>query len=111
MDLYSTNWAMVVAGEVDVAAVADWTRWYDERHLPEILSCPGFQRATRWVADGDGTHHFVTLYEAEDPSVMESPEFAERRGLGPFAGQVRAQTRLYSHHLTLAAGSLPAADR
>jgi hypothetical protein len=97
----SDDWLMIARGDVELGVVADWNRWYDEIHLPAILGCPGFQRATRWVADSDGTSHFVTLYEVDRPSVMGTFEFAANRGLGPFVGRARVETHVFSRHLSL----------
>ena len=96
-----SEWIMVVEGDVDPSVVMDWNRWYDEVHLPEITSCPGFKRGSRFIAD-DGTEpRFLTIYELEDASAFTSPEFQASRGLGPFGSHVRVQTRLYRKHLAL----------
>lgn len=92
------EWVMVVAGEVDAEVLDEWNTWYDEVHLPEIVECPGFERATRYVDGDDGTA-FVTIYELSSRDATETPEFAERRGFGPVADHVRAKTRLYHRHL------------
>jgi hypothetical protein len=104
------EWVMVVAGEVDVEVLNEWNTWYDEVHLPEIVDCPGFERATRYVG-GDDVTAFVTIYELSSRDAMQTPEFAERRGFGPVADRVRAKTRLYHRHLALEGADAGRADR
>lgn len=93
-----SEFVMVVAGDVDADVLEDWNRWYDEVHLPEIVDCPGFVRATRLVGTDEPTA-FVTVYELDSDDAMATEEFAARRGFGPFRESVRARTRLYRRHL------------
>ena len=83
-----------VAVEVEPAAEADWNRWYDEIHLPEIVACPGFVRAARYVAAVDGGRAYQALYDLEGPEALDSPEFAQRRGWDRFRPQLQWTTRL-----------------
>jgi len=55
---------------------AEFNRWYDEVHLPEVLSVPGFVGATRYRIDDvqmpwepPGTHRYLAIYEidADEP--------------------------------------------
>lgn len=46
----------------DPENVAEYHRWHDEVHVPEMLSVDGFVSARRWQTDGDS---FVTLYEID----------------------------------------------
>jgi hypothetical protein len=96
------EWVMVVAGDVDRAVLPEWNRWYDEEHLGEIVGCPGFLRATRYVGDEDETE-FVTIYELESAEAFRSEEFQAARGLGPFGDNVRVKTRLLRRHLAVEA--------
>ncbi len=93
------EWMMIVAGDVDEEVIEDWNRWYDEVHLPEIVECPGFVRATRLVGAEEPTA-FITVYELDSGDAMQSEEFAGARGFGPFGENVRAKTRLFRRHLT-----------
>ena len=40
----------VVRAEVYEDVEAEWNRWYDAVHLPEILACPGFRAGRRYRA-------------------------------------------------------------
>ncbi len=42
--------------------VADYHRWHDEVHIPEMLTIEGFVAARRFGTDGDT---FITLYDID----------------------------------------------
>ena len=44
---------LIVTAEVDEAVEADWSKWYDEVHLPDALACPGVLAGRRYVTAGD----------------------------------------------------------
>lgn len=51
---------------------ADFNKWYDEEHLPEILAVAGFTAARRYRARDAGpikvpagTHGYLAIYEVE----------------------------------------------
>ncbi len=50
---------------------AEYNRWYDNQHLPDVLKVEGFVAAQRFklaTADGGepkGPHRYMALYEAE----------------------------------------------
>jgi antibiotic biosynthesis monooxygenase (ABM) superfamily enzyme len=83
-----------VAVEVEPDIEAEWNRWYDEVHLPEIVNCPGFRHAARYVASADGRRFYLALYDLEGPEALDSAQFAERRGWDRFRAQLRWTTRL-----------------
>ena len=88
---------LVVRAEVPEAIEAAWNRWYDAVHLPEILACPGFRAGRRYCTGGAASGRlYMALYDIEGPHVLESPEFKARRGWGPFAGQVKFETKVFS---------------
>ncbi|MBI2880014.1 MAG: hypothetical protein HYY21_00395 [Candidatus Tectomicrobia bacterium] len=65
--------------DVDPAHEEEFNRWYDQVHLPEIVDCPGFQRARRFVAV-QGSPKYITLYDIDSEKALETPEFQSRRG-------------------------------
>jgi hypothetical protein len=88
---------LVVSARVDAAVEQDWNRWYDEVHLPEIVACPGFRSGQRYVAeDRTGARRYIAVYELDHAGALASPEFATRRGWGPFAGKVEFETLRFS---------------
>lgn len=61
-----------IAGET-----ADHDDWHSHEHFHERLSVPGFLRATRWVATGDGPRYMV-IYEVSGIDVAVSQGYLDR---------------------------------
>ena len=59
---------------------AEFNRWYDEEHIPERLSIPGFLSARRFRAI-EGGPRYLALYELENPDVLQTEAY--KRWLGP----------------------------
>ena len=70
-------WADVPADKED-----DFNRWYNEEHLAERLSVPGFLDAARYEAVKSGPKH-LACYELESPAVLESPRTRACRPIRP----------------------------
>lgn len=49
-------------------------RWYEEEHIPERLSCPGFLGVRRFKAV-EGTPAYLALYDLDHPGAVNSPEY------------------------------------
>ena len=52
----------------------DFNRWYNEEHLDERMSVPGFLSAARYEAVKGGPKH-LAVYELENAAVMESAAY------------------------------------
>ena len=68
----------------------EFNRWYEERHLDDVLSIPGFVAARRYEAadaqlTGKPAHAYLTIYEIEtddiDAAVKRLLEAAPRMSL------------------------------
>lgn len=63
---------------------AEFNRWYDEQHVPDVLSVPGFVAAQRFKASaarGTPAHGFLTIYEITTDDVDATfAELARRVG-------------------------------
>lgn len=100
------NCLLIVTAEVDSEVEAEWSRWYDEVHLPDALACPGVLSGQRYrsvgeIAESDRgerrrsrTTLWTTVYELDSPATVETKEFTAMRGWGPFVSHVRSQTRV-----------------
>jgi len=102
------NCLLIVTAEVDaeVEAEADWSRWYDDVHLPDALACPGVLAGRRYLSTGEIAESergqssrrratlYTTVYELDSPAAVETKEFTAMRGWGRFAPHVRSQTRV-----------------
>ena len=62
-------WADVPADKED-----EFNRWYNEEHLAERLSIPGFLSGARYEAVKGGPKHLAS-YELESPAVLESAAY------------------------------------
>jgi len=57
----------------------EFNAWYDDEHLPERLSIPGFLSARRWERDGrPGDGKYLATYELESAAVLNSPQYLAR---------------------------------
>jgi hypothetical protein len=57
------EWLMMVKSEnVDPAREAEFEHWYNEIDIPDVLVVPGYERARRGHAVGDGQKPYVALY-------------------------------------------------
>ena len=65
---------LFVLVDVDVEHDAEFNRWYDEEHLPERLSAPGFLDAARYVATQGGPR-YLAVYELESAEAMQTAEY------------------------------------
>jgi hypothetical protein len=52
----------------------DFNRWYNEEHIAERLSVPGFLSAARYEAVKGGPKH-LAVYELESPAVLQSAAY------------------------------------
>ncbi|HYD57260.1 MAG TPA: hypothetical protein VEB41_10180 [Burkholderiales bacterium] len=54
----------------------EFNAWYDEEHLAERLSIPGFRSAKRWIADVPrGQGRYLGTYELDSPDVLTTEKY------------------------------------
>jgi hypothetical protein len=60
----------------DPAREAEWDAWYDEQHVPDMLSCGAFNAMSRWVRVPRARvgSNFLTLYDVATETVAEAVE-------------------------------------
>ncbi len=66
------KWLLVVATNcADAAREAEFNKWYDKTHLPDVLQTPGFIRATRYenTQPSEGEAKFLATYEIETDDI------------------------------------------
>lgn len=71
-------WLYIVHTDIPGHIVDEYNAWYDEEHLPRLVSVPGVERARRYVSLGDGPR-FLTAYELTIKDAFESPEGLKAR--------------------------------
>jgi hypothetical protein len=89
---------------------ADFNRWYDEEHLPERASIPGFLHARRYVSL-HGTPKYVALYDTVDAHVLQSdPYLKVLSNSTPWTQRVRPHFQNFvrnEYELMLTPGTIP----
>src|SRR5437879_1108454 len=65
---------LMVWSEVPAEQEAEFNRWYNEEHLAERLSVPGFLSAARYEAVKGGPKH-LAYYELASVDVLESDAY------------------------------------
>jgi hypothetical protein len=58
-----------------------WNAWYDGKHIPDLLTVPGFLSATRYRERGP-KRRYLAAYEISSPDVFQDPRYAEVTGWG-----------------------------
>ena len=78
----------IVRVDIDPEHEAAFGAWYEDRHFPDLLACPGWLSARRFVSIGDG-QKYAAIYEVGGQWAFETLEFQEVKGFGPFESHVR----------------------
>lgn len=69
---------LAVYADIPAEIEGDFNTWYNTQHVPERLALSGFQRAARYESLKD-TPKYLALYELDDASVLETPEYLKLR--------------------------------
>jgi hypothetical protein len=65
--------------EPPAAMEEEFNAWYDDEHMAERLSIPGFRSARRWIADvAPGEGKYLATYELDSPAVLQSRDYLAR---------------------------------
>lgn len=83
----------IVMVDIDPAHEEAFNTWYLEQHFPDLLACPGWLAARRFVNMGDGPK-YVAMYQVAGLWAFDTDEFKAVKGFGPFEPHVRNFTRL-----------------
>ncbi len=73
-----TRAVLVMMTDVPDALEAEYNHWYNEIHLPEVLSLPGVLGGRRFRVHGEGVR-YLALYELASPDVVTSPAYVSWR--------------------------------
>lgn len=65
---------LLVMIDIDPEYEEEFNRWYNEEHLPERLSCPGFLTGRRFVAV-EGGPKYLAIYDLESLEVLQSKAY------------------------------------
>jgi hypothetical protein len=88
---------LLTVTEPPPAMEEEFNAWYDEEHLAERLSIPGFRSARRWVADlPPGEGKYLATYELDSAAVLSSPAYLERfRNQTPWSKRCLGKTVVF----------------
>lgn len=64
---------MVVRSGPAAGQEDEFNRWYDQVHLPEILSVPGFVSGRRYRSSGPSDYPYLAVYEIESDGDLDEP--------------------------------------
>jgi hypothetical protein len=69
---------LVATMDVDPAAEAEFNKWYNEEHLPQLGAVPGVLSARRYRAtDSESERRYLALYHLRDDSVPQSDAWSK----------------------------------
>lgn len=66
--------AVIIWNDVEQDGREQFYQWHDKEHIPERLALPGFRRGRRFIRPGHSPE-WLTMYEADDLSVVSSPAY------------------------------------
>jgi hypothetical protein len=70
------DWIMTVGLAVAPEVEAEFNRWYDEEHLPQLALVPGVAGARRYRRSFGDLPHYLAIYELNAPEVRTGPAWA-----------------------------------
>ena len=82
---------MMFAMNVPAEVEAEYNAWYDDEHVPALLTVPGCLTARRFKMAG-GTHRYVALYHLTGPEVQASKAWKKPAGT-PWTAKMRPHFR------------------
>ena len=69
----------VLVSPGETVSAEEFSAWYDNEHVPTRRNVPGILSASRYVAIDDQKPEWLTVYELEDVSKLESPAYLKLR--------------------------------
>jgi len=81
-------WLYIVHTDIPDDIVDEYNTWYDEEHLPRLVTVPGVVRARRYTATS-GNPRYLTAYELTDPDAFESQDGLKARKT-PWTAKMRS---------------------
>ncbi|MEO7726681.1 MAG: hypothetical protein ABIS45_05465 [Burkholderiales bacterium] len=83
-----TPWLYIVHTDIPDDIVDEYNEWYDNEHLPRLVTVPGVVRARRYAAVGSSPK-YLTAYELTDKDAFESPAGLQARKT-PWTAKMRS---------------------
>ena len=83
-----TPWLYIVHTDIPDHIVDEYNEWYDNEHLPRLVTVPGVVRARRYATVA-GNPKYLTAYELTDKDAFESPAGLQARKT-PWTAKMRS---------------------
>jgi hypothetical protein len=90
----------VVQMDIPAELEAEFTRIYDEDHVPTILKVPGVRSCTRYRLEHSTVPtmpRYLAIYECDSAEVINSPTWTEASDLGEWKPKIRPHTTNRQH--------------
>ena len=103
-NILSATWSDVTPG-----AEAEFRQWYQTRHMPEHVACPGLRRGARYERT-DGGLRYLAVYDIESAEALTTPQIraAGAEGWGPVLHRLTGVvSRRYEHGASAEAAGRP----
>ena len=98
MDKVQRRGLLMFMVEIDPEYEEEFNRWYNEEHLPERATCPGFQSARRFKA-ADGSSRYLALYDLDSPEVLEGTDYRAIQGPTEWTTRIRNCYKKVERHV------------
>jgi hypothetical protein len=86
---WAAPWVNAITVDIEPPYADEFSDWYSNVHVPEILACPGWLAGRRFECV-DGEPRFLAIYDLEDPvTPFTSPQWREAVGWGNHAKHIR----------------------
>jgi hypothetical protein len=72
-------WLYIVHTDIPPHIAAEYNEWYDQEHLPRLVTVPGVLRARRYDRVSGPGPRYLTAYELTGAEVWESPAAHQAR--------------------------------
>lgn len=59
------RYVMIARSNAVAGKEAEFNRWYDEQHMPDMMAIPGFVGFERFAAAGEGAHGYMNVLQLE----------------------------------------------
>jgi hypothetical protein len=69
----------IVQADIPGELADEYNRWYDEEHLPRLVSVPGIRRARRYTTADNASPFYFTAYDIDSAETWESPPALKAR--------------------------------
>lgn len=84
---------LVVWTDIATEFEAEFNRWYDSEHVPQLLGVPGFLSGRRYQAV-EGKPKYIAVYELADEAVLKADAFRQvRENPTPWSRKIIPQFR------------------